>query len=49
MALNTCHAVHHELISHLGRTLQLIEPFVAATRRQLSKCHPLYKLLSPQF
>lgn len=49
MALTTCDAVHHELIAHLGRTHLLVEPFVAATYRQLPKQHPLFRLLEPHF
>lgn len=49
LALTTCDAVHHELIAHLGRTHLLVEPFVAATMRQLSPDHPLHVLLRPHF
>jgi arachidonate 15-lipoxygenase len=40
---------YHELISHLGATHLLIEPFVGATHRRLYKKHPLYILLKPHF
>ncbi|MGB3292918.1 MAG: lipoxygenase family protein [Phormidesmis sp.] len=40
---------YHELISHLGRTHLLIEPFVIATARQLAPNHPLSVLLRPHF
>ncbi len=40
---------YHELISHLGRTHLLIEPFVIATQRQLAPNHPLGILLRPHF
>lgn len=40
---------HHELITHLGATHLLIEPFVVTTHRQLAKNHPLYILLIPHF
>ena len=40
---------YHELISHLGLTHLLIEPFVVATHRNLSQQHPLYRLLLPHF
>lgn len=48
-ALNCCDAIHHELIAHLGKTHLLIEPFVAATMRQLPSCHPIHALLAPHF
>lgn len=40
---------YHELISHLGRTHFLIEPFAIATERQLAPNHPLSVLLRPHF
>lgn len=49
LALNTCDAAHHELIAHLGRTHLLIEPFIAATMRQLAVQHPVRVLLTPHF
>lgn len=49
MAVNTCDAVHHELIAHLGRTHLMIEPFIAATHRQLPRSHPIHTLLIPHF
>ncbi|WP_218082835.1 lipoxygenase family protein [Anthocerotibacter panamensis] len=42
-------ANYHELISHLGRTHLLVEPFVLATHRQLAPNHPLNLLLTPHF
>ncbi|MEM8719800.1 MAG: lipoxygenase family protein [Cyanobacteria bacterium P01_G01_bin.39] len=42
-------ANYHELISHLGRTHLLIEPFVIATARELAPNHPLGILLRPHF
>ena len=42
-------ANYHELISHLGRTHLLIEPFVIATERELAPNHPLGILLRPHF
>ncbi len=40
---------YHELISHLGLTHLLVEPFVVTTHRQLAPQHPLYVLLQPHF
>lgn len=40
---------YHELISHLGLTHLLVEPFVVATHRNLSQHHPLFTLLLPHF
>lgn len=40
---------YHEAVSHLGRTHLYIEPFVVATGRNLSKDHPVAKLLWPHF
>jgi arachidonate 15-lipoxygenase len=42
-------ANYHELISHLGRTHLVVEPFVIATHRQLTPNHPLNLLLVPHF
>ena len=39
----------HEMVSHLGRTHLLIEPFTITTARQLAKIHPLSVLLKPHF
>ncbi|KAJ3683174.1 hypothetical protein LUZ60_013401 [Juncus effusus] len=38
---------YHQLISHWLCTHATVEPFVIATRRQLSAMHPIYKLLDP--
>lgn len=48
-AVNTCDAIHHELVAHLGRTHLLIEAFVGPTMRQLPSTHPLHALLVPHF
>jgi arachidonate 15-lipoxygenase len=42
-------ANYHELISHLGLTHLLIEPFAIATQRQLASAHPLGILLRAHF
>ncbi|MEM8829903.1 MAG: lipoxygenase family protein [Cyanobacteria bacterium P01_G01_bin.19] len=42
-------ANYHELISHLGRTHLLIEPFIIATARELAPNHPVGILLRPHF
>ncbi|XP_058092518.1 linoleate 9S-lipoxygenase A-like [Magnolia sinica] len=40
---------HHQLISHWLHTHAVVEPFIIATRRQLSSMHPIHKLLNPHF
>ena len=40
---------YHELISHLGGTHLVTEPFVVSTHRQLAENHPLSVLLLPHF
>ncbi len=47
--VNIADGNYHELISHLGLTHLLTEPFVLATERQLDPQHPLYVLLTPHF
>lgn len=42
-------ANYHELISHLGLTHLLIEPFAVSTQRKLNDKHPIYNLLLPHF
>jgi arachidonate 15-lipoxygenase len=49
MLVNMADGNYHELISHLGLTHLLTEPFVLATLRQLDSEHPLHALLSPHF
>lgn len=39
----------HQLISHWLRTHCCTEPYIIAANRQLSKMHPIYKLLHPHF
>ncbi|KAH7439970.1 hypothetical protein KP509_04G085100 [Ceratopteris richardii] len=39
----------HQLVSHWLRTHAVIEPFIIATRRQLSAMHPIYVLILPHF
>lgn len=47
--VNMADANYHELVSHLGLTHLLMEPFVLATYRQLDSRHPLFALLNPHF
>jgi arachidonate 15-lipoxygenase len=47
--VNMADGNYHELISHLGLTHLLTEPFVITTHRQLDPRHPLYVLLAPHF
>lgn len=47
--VNMADGNYHELISHLGLTHLLTEPFVLATLRQLDPQHPLNALLMPHF
>ncbi|KAL2942071.1 putative linoleate 9S-lipoxygenase 5 [Bienertia sinuspersici] len=42
-------AAYHQLISHWLHTHAVIEPFIIAANRQLSKLHPIHKLLHPHF
>lgn len=42
-------ANYHELISHLGRTHLVVEPFAVSTLRMLSDDHPVRVLLMPHF
>ena len=49
MVVKNCDAIHHEVVAHLARTHLLVEPFVAATMRQLPTAHPVDALLRPHF
>lgn len=40
---------YHQLVNHWLRTHAVVEPFIIATQRNLSKLHPLHKLLLPHF
>ncbi|KAL6619995.1 hypothetical protein ACP70R_035134 [Stipagrostis hirtigluma subsp. patula] len=40
---------YHQLISHWLFTHATVEPFIIATKRQLSVMHPIHKLLDPHF
>ncbi|GMI73966.1 ARABIDOPSIS LIPOXYGENASE 1, lipoxygenase 1 [Hibiscus trionum] len=42
-------AAYHQLISHWLHTHAVVEPFIIATRRQLSVMHPIHRLLHPHF
>ncbi|XP_047081170.1 lipoxygenase 2.3, chloroplastic-like [Lolium rigidum] len=40
---------YHQLVSHWLRTHACVEPYIIATNRQLSRMHPVYRLLHPHF
>ncbi|GLT78833.1 hypothetical protein SLA2020_503570 [Shorea laevis] len=40
---------YHQLVSHWLRTHCCTEPYIIATNRQLSRMHPIYRLLHPHF
>ncbi|KAM1483448.1 hypothetical protein ACFX15_034701 [Malus domestica] len=42
-------SVYHQLVSHWLHTHAVVEPFIIATRRQLSVMHPVHWLLDPHF
>ncbi|KAH7421590.1 hypothetical protein KP509_13G064800 [Ceratopteris richardii] len=39
----------HQLVNHWLRSHAAVEPYIIATRRQLSSMHPIYTLLQPHF
>ncbi|KAM0911545.1 hypothetical protein ACQ4PT_013392 [Festuca glaucescens] len=40
-------SAYHQLVSHWLRTHACAEPYIIATNRQLSRMHPVYRLLHP--
>ncbi|KAL6211026.1 hypothetical protein ACLB2K_016254 [Fragaria x ananassa] len=42
-------SVYHQLVSHWLHTHAVVEPFIIASRRQLSVMHPIHWLLDPHF
>ncbi|KAG8070142.1 hypothetical protein GUJ93_ZPchr0006g43651 [Zizania palustris] len=40
---------YHQLVSHWMRTHCCVEPYIIAANRQLSRMHPVYRLLHPHF
>ncbi|XP_057831404.2 linoleate 9S-lipoxygenase 6 [Cryptomeria japonica] len=40
---------YHQIVNHWLRTHAVVEPFIISTHRNLSKLHPLHKLLVPHF
>jgi arachidonate 15-lipoxygenase len=49
LAFTSADGNYHELISHLGRTHLLIEPFIVSTSRIFLEDHWIRRLLSPHF
>ncbi|KAI9120076.1 hypothetical protein K1719_009045 [Acacia pycnantha] len=41
--------LYHQLICHWLHTHAVVEPFIIATRRQLSVMHPIHRILNPHF
>ncbi len=46
-AFDTADSNYHELISHLGRTHLLMEPFIVATHNKFRESHPVRRLILP--
>ncbi|OMP07928.1 Lipoxygenase [Corchorus olitorius] len=42
-------SAYHQLVTHWLHTHAVVEPFIIATRRQLSVMHPVHRLLDPHF
>ncbi|XP_051223252.1 lipoxygenase 2.3, chloroplastic [Lolium perenne] len=40
---------YHQLVSHWLRTHCCVEPYIIAANRQLSRMHPIFRLLHPHF
>ncbi|XP_070197536.1 polyunsaturated fatty acid lipoxygenase ALOX8-like [Littorina saxatilis] len=49
MWFNNADAAYHQAITHLGFTHLLMEGVVVTTHRQLSRHHPIFKMLAPHF
>jgi len=49
MFFANCEALQHQLQAHLMSTHLITEPMVIAMHRQMSSCHPIFKLLLPHF
>jgi arachidonate 15-lipoxygenase len=48
-AVRAADGTHQEVVSHLGLTHLLMEPFAVAMRRCLHESHPIHVLLDPHF
>ncbi|KAI8492300.1 Arachidonate 5-lipoxygenase [Branchiostoma belcheri] len=49
MWFNNADASFHQSTTHIGLTHLMAEPFAVSAKRQLSRSHPLYKLMAPHF
>ncbi|KAG1686589.1 Arachidonate 12-lipoxygenase, 12R-type [Nymphon striatum] len=49
MFYNCAEAVHHQMVTHLGRSHLLIDKAAIALLREVSPSHPVYKLMKPHF